>query len=331
MLFRGLQYKCLLVALGILLVPFSLWSNSLFYPPSDTLILDGDTIFIERDQIAVSADSTPSDGNSVKLKRIPSQIGSIAIAAGLNATFPRVLDTDVDYQSLNHFTGSGYSPRLNSVFSIDAAAQFLTIKSSFGDIELSVAAGAAFNSVQFNYSTLADPDQLNVDSLLSFKSENQDFYLEHFVSTKTPEIGEVDTVYLELQDAALQFSSRDVSLKLRTSLNRSRQNVRLFIEAGVVRRMLSKKLASPDIFFFTDDGRWSSVSANTNKTKNVLMPVFAFGLERKIPFSSWRNRASISIGASLVSSFPAVNVIREEFISIDVFNTSLSVYGRVYF
>jgi hypothetical protein len=328
---RGLQYKCLLVALGILLVPLSLWSNSLFYSPSDTLILDGDTIFIERDQIAVSADSIPSNGNSVKLKRIPSQIGSIAFAAGLNATFPRVFDTDADYRSLNHFTSSGYSPRLNSVFSIDAAAQFLTIKSSFGDIELSAAAGGAFNSVQFNYSTLADPDQLNVDSILSFKSENQDFYLEHFVSTKTPEIGEVDTVYLVLQDAAMKFNSRDVSLKLRTSLNRSRHNVRLFIEAGVVRKMLSKKTDTPDIFFFTDDGRWSSVSANTIESTNLLMPVFALGMERKMPFSSWRNRASISMGASLVSSFPAVNVVREEFISIDVFNTSLNVYGRLYF
>jgi hypothetical protein len=297
--------------------------------PCDTLIIDGDTIYIEKDEVLLPQDSIlPS---APKLGRIPKHFFSAGASFGLNATIPYFELASGEYSLLHDFLGTKRTPAFNMLAYTDLAARFLTIRGPAGNIELSLATSMCLNKVKAAYTSLKNPSQILADSILSFEASEGELLMQYFTVTEPPDIGEVDSLYPQLVQSMLQYSSIETAAKLRATLNRGNNAVRYFLESGIIKRFISLQPSSNNLFLVNESGKWTSIKTEDLQGINMLVPHFAAGAELKLPSSSTTDGSFFTLGAQLNVSIPLSMLSRTSNLSIQTGSVSLAICGRYHF
>ena len=296
----------------------------------DTLIIDGDTVYIERDQIMLPEDSLPGASNK-ELKRINRQLWTATVGLGLNVSNGDIQSYEGSLIPLDNFIGLNYAPQPNLAFHADFGACFLSVKTPRGSIDLSAIAGITRNKVKVKYTTLQDPLELNLDSIIGYGNDNHELFVEYFTRTETPEIGEVDSLYPQLKKTILEYGTTDASLKLRATFSRGPKSMRYFVESGIVKRFVTLKPTEDAFYLFNENGGMSLASPSSFSSINILVPHFAAGAEMRIRRSSGSDGSFQTVGAALSGSFPAASLNRGEQLAMQFSNFGISAYFRCFF
>ena len=329
MLLRSCFYNIILivVAAGLPLSVFA--TNGCLVLGADTLIIDSDTIYIEQDQVLLPEDSLPSAAQPRKQVRRPQLSASFSLGANISQSSFQSMSGA--FTPLNEFVGLAHTPQVNLSAGADVGVKFLTLKGSLGNIELSAITGYAFNKVKIRYTTIEDPLQLNADSVLFFEAQDNELLMGFFTLTEPPFIGEVDTLYVPLQSALLDYRSHDVSAKLRATLNRGARRARYFLETGIVKRFVAMQSTEDSFYFLNENGSYTSTMANRVKPGNLLVPHFAIGAEKSILTGSATQDSFFTLGAVVNLSVPSVIIYEDERMTIESKNYGIHVFARYFF
>lgn len=296
----------------------------------DTLIIDGDTVYIEHDQIMLPEDSLPGASDK-ELKRVRRQLWSASAGIGVNISNGDIQYYEGSFRPLDNFIGLDYAPQPNLVSHADLGVCFLSINTTRGSIDLSAIVGVTRNKVKAKYTTLQDPLELDLDSIVGFGTNNQELFVEYFTSTDTPEIGEVDSLYPQLKKTLLEYGTTDASLKLRATFRRGPRMVRYFVETGIVKRFVALKPTEDKFYLLNENGQMLLASPAFFQPTNILVPHFAVGAEIKIRSSSNKEGSFQTVGAALSGSFPAASLNRNEQLTMQFSNVGVSAYFRCFF
>lgn len=298
----------------------------------DTLIIDGDTIFIERDETLLGLDSSSLDKTPAPLAKQRKHIWNLGVGLGLNNTHSSFQTFGSSLVTLNDFVGRKQSLQSNALAFAELGVRFASVKAPGGKIELALVAGAGLNQIKSQYATIANESQLAVDSLLSFGSDAGELYSTYFTITEPPDIGEVDTLYMDLVNQKMSFHTVDVPLKLRVSFNSNTKPVLYFIESGVVRRFVTATYIPANHYLLNTSGAWQSFAPNEFATNRLIAPHFAVGAERKLASpSAAGDQQFFTIGASASLSLPAISVNQGALLVLDVSSFSIALFGRFFF
>ena len=329
MLLRSCFYNIILivVAAGLPLNVFA--NNDCFFLGTDTLIIDSDTIYIEQDQVLLPEDSLPSV-NPIRKQILRPQF-SASCSLGANISQSTFQSMSGAFTPLNEFVGMAHTPQVNLAVGADFGAKFLTLKGNLGDIELSAIAGYSFNKIKIRYVSIEDPLQLNADSVLFYNAQDNELLMGFFTLTEPPFIGEVDTLYVPLQSALLDYRSHDVSAKLRATLNRGNRRARYFLETGIVKRFVAMQSTEDSFYFLNENGSYTSTMSNQVKPGNLLVPHFAVGAERNIVADGASQDRFFTLGTVVNLSVPSVMIYEDELMIIESKNFGIHVFARYFF
>lgn len=325
---QRLLYKVFFWVCTFLWAQNALAENLMFGVPSDTLIIDGDTIYVEKEEILFAPDSFPERPT---LKKVSPARWSAALAAGMNLSNMAVMPFSESQLPLNNFLSTAYKPMLGWTFGAEAGARFLTFRGSAGTIEIAGVAAAALQQARFQFSSIENPGELSVDSTVAYSADNGELLLQYFTLTEPPNIGEVDSIYPQLAEAEIRFGLRDVSAKFRATFYRKPNAVRYFVETGVTRRNVELSMLTNDFYLIQDNQAAVVMDESRWRTSNILVPHFAFGAEKIIQPEGMANRTFWTLGATFQLSAPAATIVRSEQFSIELRSFSLSIYGRFFF
>ncbi len=304
----------------------------LSFASTDTLIIDGDTIFIERQEGMLISDSTGlSEPGPSRLKRPPLRIWNAAIAAGFNTSLTTWESLTSDFQSLDEFLGRKTPPKLNPLVAAEFGGRFAAVRTSGGTFELSVNTGIALNQVVSSFTTVSDFNQLAKDSVLGFGTEANELLVTYFTLTNPPDIGEVDTAFIDLQAAEIKLNTLDIPLKLRVTLQPNGSNTRMFLETGVMRRLITQTDFTGNLLLLNERGEYHPFLAEDFITKRILTPHFALGVERRIPLGNPINQQFYALGALLSASLPGLTWNNSADLSLDVGSVSITAFARFFF
>lgn len=329
-----LKYFVLLASFVFGVMPYSgIASNCLdLLCMRDTLIIDGDTIFIERDDSALASDSTalPEKG-AAPIAKQRLHIWNAGVGLGVNNTISSFQTFSSNLSTLNDFVGRRHPVQTNALAYVDFGARFASVNSPNGKIELSLVTGAGLNQIKSQYLTLVNEDQLLVDSLLRFGSEANELFYEYFTITEPPDIGEVDTFFVDVVSQKMTYNTLDVPLKLRVTLNRNNRPIRYFIESGIVRRFVLSSQIPANHYLLNSSGTWQAFSPSDFMPKRLITPHFAAGVERKLPFRGALEQQYFTYGASLAASLPSISINEGSLLVLDVSAFSITFFSRFFF
>lgn len=297
--------------------------------PTDTLILDGDTIYMEPNQVMIPIDSLPEhESGRLKIKK---HVLSATIYTGLNVSTYSFQPTSGNLLLLDDFIGNPSSSKTNWVGGFDCAARFLSITGPLGTIELAGAAAFNLNRLKARYTTLKSPEVLQVDSILAFNGSGGEFDVQYLTITEPPDIGEVDSLSAELSQALLDYTAPEVSAKLRITLNRGPRAVRFFMESGVIHRNVRLKSQVNDIYLVNSSGSWQSIKPADLTGTRMLVPHIALGAEIVIPDFLRSREGFFALGASVNASMPMSTISRVDELTLQIGNVGVGLYGRYFF
>jgi hypothetical protein len=326
---------------GLVLTILALMSNDVLYAsckpceyfsPMDTLIIDGDTIFIERQEGLLISDSTGlTEPEPSRLKRPPLRIWNAAVAAGFNTSITSWKSQTSDFESLDEFLGRKTPLKLNPLIAAEFGGRFASIRTAGGVFELSVNTGIALNQVVSAFTTISESNQLVKDSILGFGTEANELFVTYFTVTNPPDIGEVDTAFIDLQGAELKLNVVDIPLKLRVTLQPNGSNTRMFLETGVMRRLITRTDFTGSLIMLNERGEFHQFLSDDFQTKRILAPHFGVGAERRIPMGNAINQKYYALGALLSASIPGLTWNNSADLSFDVGSVSLTAFARFFF
>jgi len=300
-----------------------------FKLPGDTLILDGDTIYLEPEQRNIQRDSLIFDSKSPKSSK--RHLLAASCYSGLNVSSYSFQSALGDLILLDDFIGNPPTPKTNWVGGFDCSARFLSISGPLGTIELSAVAAFNLNKLKARYTTLQNPEDLQVDSILAFNGSGGELEVEYFTITDPPDIGEVDSISLELNQALLIYSAPELSAKLRITLNRGPRSVRYFMESGIIHRTISLKSDENTIYLLNSSGVWKTAKSAELAVKRMLVPHVAIGAELKVPNFLQGEGSFFTIGAVANVSLPKTVIGSSNELALQMGNFGLAIFGRYFF
>lgn len=284
---------------------------------------------MEKEEILFSPDSIPASSGQLKVVR-PSR-WSIALALGGNLSNMLTSPYNESQVPLNNYLGRAYKPLPGWSFQADVSGRFITLKGKAGTIEIASSVGVALQQARFEYSSIDNPEELNVDSVISYSSDNGELLLQYFTLTEPPDIGEVDSLYPQLSDSEFRLALRDVSAKLRATFYRSPKGIRFFAETGIIKRYVEMTLLSDDFYYISNSQLASAMNETRWRASDVLIPHFALGAEMTLSSEGVLDRNFWSIGTMLQITAPASTVLRSELFSMELKNVGISLFGRFHF
>jgi len=298
----------------------------------DTLIIDGDTIYIERDESLLKSDSTTLAQTPSPLAKQRPHIWNVGIGFGLNTTHSSFQTFGSSLVTLNNFIGRKQTLQSNALAFAELGVRFASVKAPGGNIELALVSGTGINQIKSQYVSISNESQLASDSLLSFGSDAGELYSTYFTITEPPDIGEVDTSYVDLVNQKMSFHTVDVPLKLRVSFNSNKKPVLYFIETGVVRRFVTATHIQAKHYLLNSSGAWQSYAPSEFAVNRLIAPHVAVGAERKLTGrSAAADQQFFTIGASASLSLPAISVNQGSLLVLDASSFSIALFGRFFF
>lgn len=296
---------------------------------SDTLIIDSDTIYIEQEEVAIANDSTL--GLVIASKPVRKQLWCASFSAGVNNTLASVRSNSNSLQLLNDFLGFASLPQPNLCLGVEFGMRIVAIKGSRGSIELTASAGYALSKLKIRHTSVATPSQLQQDSVRSFISDSNELLLAYFTITEAPDIGEEDTLPIPLNRPLLAYNTHDVLASLRATFSRGFNSPRFFLETGVVKRFVQSAENNDPFFLLNEDGEWITVSSERLERRNLLVPHFALGIERKIGGEFSSGNRFITLGARVSASFPSATFSSNALLTMDVKSVGFMIVARAFF
>jgi hypothetical protein len=307
-------------------------ANAFFYDgrlSSDTLIIDSDTIYIEQDEVALAQDTLlrpPSSNKSIR-----KYLWCASLAAGVNVTSVSINSNLNGSRLLNDVVGLALLPQVNFSIGGEFGMRFLSLKGRRGNLELTSSIAFSLNKIKIRYASVKTPSQLQKDSILQFSSESNELLMSYFTPTESSDIGEVDTLSIDLSRPKLIYDTRDVLATLRATYSRGLNQPRFYFETGVAMRFVKFSKSGDPFYLLNDDGGWTTVESKTLQGRNVLVPHFALGVEKKVLGGFSSSNSFVTVGVSLSGSFPPATLINNDKISIEMRNAGVLIFARSFF
>ncbi len=250
------------------------------WPIGDTIIIDGETIYIEEKDVFVDVDSLQEEcSKDVKEARGPSQY-KFSLGAGLGAmiTIATYNSSNNKFQTLDQFLGNKRSFRAGSSFHIEAGYDFYKSKSIRGAI--GVYSGIQLSQMQIS-SQYFEPQDVAPDSQLYSFSALNGALLQAYVFPVS--IGfESDTTRVKLTTGISSIRVLDIPLKFRYTwysgqdMRAEKGDWQLYLETGLIYRRTLKSSMAPGILI-SSDGTYQSVPSANLEPPDFKMK-FALGI-----------------------------------------------------
>lgn len=305
---------------------------SRIYSPSDTIIIDGETIFIEKEYIPTNMDSLRvANQADVKRKPIPLHLFNVALHVGMNITSATFGTSLSDFTPLNNFVHNKVSVETNLTSSIDMSARVWRFPAMNGQVDLEIHSGIGFNKVKINANAL-NVDSLLRDSLILLRFTDNELYLEYFKIFPPGPFGELDTAIIPILSNKIKFATIDVPIKLHAAWTAQKSLWTVFAEAGIVKRFVVQASGSTsDNYLVNESGAYLKLPASDFKTMNLIRPVFGIGAERKIQSAIASSDAYFSVGAAANAVLPATAFNQSSLLYVDIKSYSITGFVRFHF
>lgn len=195
---------CLLISLFVIIAQAS-WA----FVVSDTLIIDGEVIYLEEKQTPISDSLNQARRNDFKEKRKPF-IWGIDISGGVQFTQFSISNALLpELQSVKEFLKTKSNGNYQTAY---GAGIYFKVHSN---IEIGLGATYTRGEVSEETATLQTPDEEN--TIAFFASDNQIFQV--FETEVQPQVFEMDTLSLSLSHEKFEFSNIQIPLRFRFYVN----------------------------------------------------------------------------------------------------------------
>lgn len=282
------------------------------WPVADTIIVDGDTIYIEKKEKVLNLDSLQEKADDdVITKRIPQHRYSMALNAGWNSTIGTYQSAFESYQPLDNFIDRKKSHKGNFSPALDIGFRFWGTEMKRGELHLSVHSGIQYNEINI-YSSQMDESPFAHDSIFQLMHLDNQLQLEYFNIFDTTDqgiIGELDTAIVKTEQSLNYFQTWDIPLKLRATYLLPNSQISLFVEAGVLYRVVqSSGQTKTDNYLVNSKAEFRHFEKNLFQPSDIITPVFSFGTnyhfnDKRIVEKHW----SMHFGVTVALPFRALN------------------------
>ncbi len=313
----------------VLLFLFAFNSASAFWPPADTIIIDGETIYIEKKYFEVDMDSLEEAGqDDVKKQTLPIHFFSVALHAGGNLTAGTFGTSVSAYQPLNNFVNDKRSWKTNGTAAIDFGAKFWRFPAMNGMVDLSIHSGVGLNQLKIQNNSF-DTDSLIRDSIIELRFSDGELLLE-YLTLFDGQGAELDVANIPInRDDVIRYTTIDLPLKLHVDWTPAKSPWSLNIEAGVIKRfILSDSGKNYDSFLVNSSGQVVISKADEFKPMNLLRPMFGFGAERKLEKGSESKSSYFSLGLQISAVIPPTALNSSSLFYVDVKSFSATFFLR---
>ncbi|MFN0031048.1 MAG: hypothetical protein ACKVOR_02700 [Flavobacteriales bacterium] len=245
---------------------------------ADTIILDGEYIYIEKQDVIMDVDSLEEAAmRDLRKEKIKKERANLDLVVGFNANMTSYGTSVSNKQPLDVFMGQSKSIRPSASVMLDGGIHLFSQKVSNGERRLSLRVGLAYNHLNFMSTTFTDPMQLEQDSILRFYTKGDRLVLEYFNNTdpNNPLIGEVDTIDISLTRKAQQIKVWDVPLRLRYTAGMN-DRWSWMSECGIIYRM-TKSYDVQDHYLISQNAEPQELLQSDFKVKNQLLATLGIG------------------------------------------------------
>lgn len=266
---------CLLISLFVLLAQGS-WA----FVVSDTLIIDGEVIYLEEKQTPISDSLNQARRNDFKEKRKPF-IWGVDVSGGVQFTQFSISNALLpELQSVKEFLNT--NSNANYQIATCAGIYFKI----HNNIELGL--GACYTAGEVTEESAAIQNFEEGNSISFFNSENQIFQV--FESEVQPQVFEMDTLALVVFEEKFEFSSIQIPLRFRFYVNEfnARSRWRAYGEISPTFRsfQVKRKNSFPsDMLFINTSGLSATYSFSNQRYSSYGVSVGAgaeFSLSNKM-------------------------------------------------
>lgn len=253
-----LQYSS--TATRVLLFVLLPMVSSASWAVRDTIILDGETIYIEKKEVVTDLDSLQEAAHRDRLKShsergFPFFVGVYGGANITNATHAGGIDA---FKTLDNFMERSSVNRVNSSFGAELGYSIFNAKAGKIDFSLQVCSGIGINKIKIGAYALGE-NEMNQDSLIRLSKMGDDLELLYFDSTGFGPggviIGELRTIKVPVSDNDIILNTIDIPIKLRFLFSKESSSFKYFLDAGIVYRKLSAKTV-PNQFLVNSNGHY---------------------------------------------------------------------------
>jgi hypothetical protein len=318
---------------AVLLFLFAFHYASASWPPSDTIIIDGESIYIEKEYLLTDIDSLQAEAKKDVVKKpLNTRPFTIGFHCGPNLTTAKFSSALPDLVPLNDFASDKVSSKFNLFAALDLSARFWTFPAMKGLVELSIHSGLAWNQIKIQCDAF-DENEWNSYDRRFVKYVDDELFLEHFVTygDSGSGIGELDTAYIKILRNITHFPVLDVPLKIHADYRPNKSKWSYFLETGIVNRfILSSSGEAYDNFMLNQKADYLMIPSKDFKVKNLIQPAFGVGCERKLESKSEKGGAYWSIGSQFNAILPATNFNSNAVFLVDVKSFNLSIFVRIH-
>lgn len=311
---------------------FLLVSNSAFarWPISDTIIIDGETIYIEKNYVDMDSIAKATK-NDVRKKPVSNHPFGAALHFGLNRTATTFGTSVADFEPLNNFVNDDLSSKYNLVGALDLSLKIWSFPAMSGQVDLSINSGIGLNSVNIECDAF-NVDSLVRDSLILLRYTDNELVLEYFNYFEPDLVGELDTSYIPISKNNISYKTFDVPVKIHVAWTPQKSLWSFFAEAGAIKRFIRQnKSDTYDNLLVNKSGEFVRFKADEFDALDLIRPVFSFGAERKIEPKSENSLTYLSLGGQFSAVLPATAFNRSSLFYTDVKSFSLSGFLRFHF
>lgn len=312
----------------VLLFLFPFCTSAFVSTPSDTLIIDGEIVIIEKEEIGVNIDSiAESARNDVKDKPVRKSFLTAGIYTGLNITSAAYRTSSGNVVPLDDFTGNSSSLNANFSYGADLCAKFWSFSTGKIDVAVGAVAGINLNKIKISSAVITDESPFELDSILKLRYVQGELLLDYFEYTDFP-FGELDTASIEYERRVTDLTTIDIPLSLRFTALSMNSNWSFFGEAGICLRQIRPGGETFDNFLVNESGSLAVLRKNEFKPVNQLRPLFSLGTECELPKTKEHSHGHFSIGLKLSGSFPKSALNSGSLFIMDFNNYMASLFLR---
>ncbi len=304
---------------------------------SDTVIIDGEYIYIEKEDVITNVDSLEEAArDDVKKEKVKRERGNLNLLAGPNTTFGSYATSTLDQRPLDVFMGNNRSMATNVMLGLDVGFHLFSWKVPNGEKRISAHVGIGYNQMKFRSTQFIDETQLAQDSILDFYRNGDKLIMEYFVNTdpNNPIIGEADTVQIALEENLTRITSWDIPLRLRWTQNVGNTNWSWLAETGLVYSLLKKTNDVQNQYVLGKDAQFSKLDKEDFKVSNKLNATLGLGMKyyfngRFSSSAKWRER--FTGGFVFQCTLPPSRINQSELFYFDAWSAGLNFMVGLYF
>lgn len=320
------------IPVGILLLSFLLPFHSFAsWAVRDTIILDGDTVFIAKRERVLNIDSLQTNQeNDIITKKTHQYRSSIGIEGGFSRSIGSFQSAYENLEPLDNFIHHQKSKDSSPILGIDFGYCLQGIHTSHGNLFTTLHTGLRYHTLRIHSSVLNE-SQFTQDSLISLEYIDQELFLHYFTifdSTSEGIIGEIDTTIIQTQRVQNSFKTLDIPFKVRVTFQPMESPVSFFGEIGVLYRILqSHGREISHNYLVNSQSEIQRFDNSVFTPSNFFTPIAGFGLNYHFTDKGYLSK-HWSVGLSCTATFPFRTVNPEGYFNIKSRSSSLFISIR---